>query len=184
MNETNERFVFFWTDDGPNGHFSNWYRRKFVIDDFEYLHVEQYMMAQKAKFFHDSEHYTAILRATEPWDCKSLGKMVKPFDSSRWNSVKFDIVKAGSRAKYEQNPDLMEELLSTGGAILAEASPKDFIWGIGLDADTAAKTPLSQWPGENLMGRALMELRGEFMKKSSVSVCDMAHGAAPTEKET
>ena len=37
--------VFFWLDKGENGYLSNWYQRKFVIDEFEYLHVEQYMMA-------------------------------------------------------------------------------------------------------------------------------------------
>lgn len=93
--------VFFWKDDEENGCFSNWYRRKFVIDDFEYLFVEQYMMAQKAKLFHDSERYTAILRSTNPWECKDLGKQVKPFDSNAWNAVKYDVVKTANRAKYE-----------------------------------------------------------------------------------
>ena len=154
--------VFFWKDNEENGYLSNWYRRKFVIDDFEYLHVEQYMMAQKAKLFHDSARYTAILRATTPRECKSLGKLVTPFDSRTWNAAKFNIVKEGNRAKFEQNPDLKKMLLATGNAILAEASPKDPIWGIGLDAQTAALTDLSEWPGQNLLGRALMELRSEF----------------------
>lgn len=154
--------VFFWKDNEENGCFSNWYPRKFVIDDFEYLHVEQYMMAQKAKLFHDAKRYTAILRASKPWECKDLGKQVTPFDAKAWNAVKFDVVKAGNRAKYEQNPDLKAKLLSTGNAILAEASPKDKIWGIGLDADSAAVTDVSEWPGQNLLGRALMELRSEF----------------------
>ena len=154
--------VFFWKDDEENGCFSNWYRRKFVIDDFEYLHVEQYMMAQKAKLFHDSERYTAILRSTKPWECKDLGKQVKPFDSKKWNAVRFEVVKAGNRAKFMQNPDLKAALLNTGEAILAEASPKDTIWGIGLDAAAAANTDPSRWPGQNLLGRALMELRAEF----------------------
>ena len=154
--------VFFWKDNGENGCFSNWYRRKFVIDDFEYLHVEQYMMAQKAKLFHDSKRYTAILRATDPWECKNLGKQVTPFDAKAWNAVKFDVVKNGNRAKYEQNPDLMKMLLDTGNVILAEASPNDRIWGIGLDAAQAASMDKSEWPGQNLLGRALMELRSEF----------------------
>lgn len=157
--------VFFWKDDEENGCFSNWYRRKFVIDDFEYLFVEQYMMAQKAKLFHDSERYTAILRSTQPWECKDLGKQVKPFDSNAWNAVKYDVVKTANRAKYEQNPDLKAKLLDTGDAILAEASPKDTIWGIGLDAVTAAETNPSEWSGQNLLGRILMELRSEFAEK-------------------
>ena len=155
-------FVFFWKDNEENGYLSNWYRRKFVIDDFEYLHVDQYMMAQKAKLFHDSARYTAILRATNPWECKDLGRQVTPFDAKTWNAVKYDVVKDGNRAKYEQNPDLKKLLLATGNAVLAEASPKDKVWGIGLDAQTAASTDMSEWPGQGLLGLALMELRTEF----------------------
>lgn len=160
--QINPPTIFFWKDDEENGFLSNWYRCKFVIDDFEYLHVEQYMMAQKAKLFHDSARYTAILRATKPWECKDLGKQVTPFDAKTWNAVKYDIVKDGNRAKYEQNPDLKRMLLSTGDAVLAEASPKDKIWGIGLDAETALHVEMSKWPGQSLLGRALMELRAEF----------------------
>lgn len=154
--------VFFWKDDEVNGYFSNWYKRKFVIDDFEYLFMEQYMMAQKAKMFHDVKRYTAILRASKPWECKDLGKQVTPFDPKIWDAAKYDIVKAGNRAKYEQNPDLKAVLLSTGNAILAEASPKDSIRGIGLDAAAVANTDPSEWPGQNLLGKLLMELREEF----------------------
>ena len=65
-----------------NGFLSNWYRCKFVIDDFEYLHVEQYMMAQKAKLFHDSARYTAILRAT--WSfCHWIDLSFSPYFFSR-----------------------------------------------------------------------------------------------------
>lgn len=162
--------VFFWKDDEENGCFSNWFRRKFVIDDFEYQFVEQYMMAQKAKLFHDSERYTAILQSTQPWECKDLGKLVKPFDSKAWNAIKYEVVKTANKAKYEQNPDLMSKLLETGDAILAEASPKDTIWGIGLDAVTAVEISPSEWPGQNLLGKILMELRSEFAaKKTSAS---------------
>ena len=154
--------VFFWKVNEENGWMSNWYRRKFVIDNFEYLHVEQYMMSRKAKLFHDSSSYTAILRETDPQECKKLGKGVRPFDPSRWDEVKYEIVKTGNRAKYEQNPDLKQKLMDTGNALLAEASPRDRIWGIALDAATAARTDPSAWPGQNLLGRILMELREEF----------------------
>ena len=171
--------VFFWKDNEENGCFSNWFRKPFVIDDFEYLHVEQYMMAQKARLFHDSERYTAILRATEPWECKDLGKQVSPFDSEAWDAVKYDVVKTANRAKYEQNPDLMARLINTGNAILAEASPKDTIWGIGLDASAASETDPTEWPGQNLLGKILMELRSEFSgkkAKAAETVLRMAKG--------
>ena len=82
---------------------------------------------------------------------------------------KYDVVKNGNRAKFEQNPDLKKLLLATGNAILAEASPKDKIWGIGLDAQTAESTDMSEWPGQGLLGRALMELRTEFSSDSFAS---------------
>ena len=53
-------------------------------------------------------------------------------------------------------------LLSTGDSILAEASPKDNIWGIALDAQAAAKIDSADWPGENLLGKILMEFREAF----------------------
>jgi ribA/ribD-fused uncharacterized protein len=102
------------------------------------------------------------LRSSSPRECKDLGKQVSPFDSKAWDSVKYDVVKTANRAKYGQNPELRKKLIDTGAAILAEASPKDMIWGIGLDVATASVTPPSEWPGQNLLGRILMELREEF----------------------
>ena len=157
-----QKYVFFWKDSEKNGFLSNWYPRKFVVDDFEYLHMEQYMMAQKAKLFHDARHYTEILRATEPKECKDIGRKVQPFDEKRWNAAKYDLIKIGLRAKFEQNPDLKKGLLATGSRILAEASPYDGIWGIRLDAETAGNMEPSQWPGQNLLGKALMDVRGEI----------------------
>ena len=159
---SDDKYVFFWKETGPNGFFSNWYPSPFIIDDFIYRDVEQYFMAQKAKLFHDAERYTEILRADQPWEYKDLGRLVTPFDPILWDENKYDIVKAGNRAKYAQNPGLKKALLETGTKILAEASPKDKIWGIGLDAPAASALAPFQWPGQNLLGQILMELRSEF----------------------
>ena len=124
------------------------------------------MMAQKAKLFHDHERYTKILRSSEPWECKKLGRGVTPFDAAQWDRVKYDIVKDANRAKYEQNPDLLRKLMETGDSILAEASPMDYEWGIGLDAAAARKSDPYDWPGRNLLGKLLTELRDEFRENS------------------
>ncbi|MBQ1290556.1 MAG: DUF1768 domain-containing protein, partial [Lachnospiraceae bacterium] len=59
--------VFFWRDNEANGCFSNWYRSSFVIDDFAYFCVEQYMMAQKARLFHDAaDPETADPKTADP----------------------------------------------------------------------------------------------------------------------
>ena len=153
--------VLFWNADEPNGVFSNWHDEPFVVDDFCYRHVEQYMMAQKAKLFHDAAHYTAILKCDDPGECKKMGKQVTPFNSFLWDAHKYAIVYTANRAKYEQNPALKEALLATGDLLLAEASPYDKIWGIGLGRGKAALTDPADWEGENLLGKILMQLRKE-----------------------
>ncbi len=157
--EENTTPVFFWHEYDENGCFSNWYSSPFVIDDFCYLHMEQYLMAQKAKLFHDAKAYTAILRATTPDECKKLGRQVMPFDDAKWAAARYDILKTGLMAKFEQNASLKEALLATGNAPLAEASPYDGIFGIKLTAKEAMQLPPSQWPGSNLLGKALTEVR-------------------------
>lgn len=155
-------YTFFWIDTEKNGQFSNWYRREFVIDDFRYFCVEQYMMSQKAKMFHDASSYTKILRADTAEECKAYGRKVCPFDPGKWDAVSYEIVKEGNRQKFKQNPDLKKMLLDTGNNILAEASPKDMVWGIGFTAKKAGAVNPDQWPGKNLLGKLLMELREEF----------------------
>lgn len=170
MQNTNQDVIFFWQECAEYGIFSNWYPASFVIDDFQYLHVEQYMMAQKAKLFHDAKRYTAILRANTPKECKALGREVSPFDARVWDAARYEVVKAGNRAKFSQNPALWRALLDTGDCILAEASPFDGIWGIQMDASAAAQTNPSLWPGKNLLGKVLMELRAEFRSRRPATI--------------
>ena len=47
--------------------------------------------------------------------------------------MKVDVVVKGNIAKFSQNEKLLDFLLSTDDKILVEASPKDTVWGIGLD---------------------------------------------------
>ena len=42
------------------------------------------------------------------------------------------MVTDGNRASFGQNAGLRRRLLDTGAAILAEAIPRDYLWGIGL----------------------------------------------------
>jgi ribA/ribD-fused uncharacterized protein len=66
-------------------------------------------------------------------------------------------------AKFQQNLTLREFLLDTGDRILVEASPVDKIWGIGLAADHPDALFPEKWPGLNLLGIALMEVRSKIM---------------------
>ena len=123
------------------------------------------MMASKARLFGDEEVLSEIMAASTPHDYKKLGKQVSGFVAETWDAVKYDIVVKGNKAKFSQIPVLKEYLLSTGDAILAEASPYDKIWGIGLDREHAEKGSVEQWRGENLLGCALMDVR-DWLKET------------------
>ena len=145
---------------------SQWYDCGFAVDGVSYHTAEQYMMAAKARLFKDEEVLREIMSADNPAAYKKLGRKIHGFDPARWDAVKYDIVVAGNKAKFGQNPLLKEFLLSTGDAILAEASPYDRIWGIGLDRTQAMKGTVNDWKGENLLGCALMEVR-EWLKEQN-----------------
>lgn len=151
--------VLFWHEYETNGGFSNWYMAPFEIDGFTYHSVEQYMMARKAMLFRDEERFVAILKAETPERCKRLGRDVTPYDDASWFAIARDVVREACLAKFRQNPDLKLDLLATGTRPIAEASPFDRVWGIGLDAAEAVRTPMHKWPGRNLLGHVLMEVR-------------------------
>ena len=117
------------------------------------------MMASKARLFGDDEVLKRIMDTSTPLDDKKLGRKVRGFVAEAWDARKYDIVVKGNKAKFSQNPSLKEFILSTGDAIIAEASPYDVVWGIGLDREHAEMGSVSQWQGENLLGCALMDVR-------------------------
>ena len=154
--------VFFWHHTGPYGFLSNWYPAEFTIDGVTYRDTEQYFMAQKAIRFGDTTRLAEIMAAEDPATYKKLGRLVENYDPAVWNAVRYEVMKTGNRAKFAQHPELRQKLLATGDALIAEASPRDCIWGIGYGAERARLTPPDRFRGQNLQGRLLMELREEF----------------------
>lgn len=117
------------------------------------------MMAQKAHLFGDDAVLGEIMQSRLPKQIKALGRKVQGFDSDVWDAYKYGIVLNGNLQKFAQNADLRAYLLSTGNAILVEASPYDDVWGIKMSADQARKSNPLEWCGQNLPGFALMEVR-------------------------
>jgi ribA/ribD-fused uncharacterized protein len=153
-------FTFFFTEASP---FSQWYRCRFTAGEHTFNCAEQYMMHGKAVLFGDPDTAAKILVADHPRQHKALGRKVTGFDDAIWRREREGIVRAGSRAKFTQNPALRELLLATRGTTLVEASPYDRIWGIGLAAtDPRAQDPAS-WRGQNLLGKILTALRDELI---------------------
>lgn len=146
---------------------SQWFPRAFLVDGVRYASAEHFMMAEKARLFHDEESLAKILAAATPADAKALGREVRDFDGAAWDRARFAAVVRGNVAKFGQHADLRAFLLATGDRILVEASPRDTIWGIGLGASNPDARVPSRWRGQNLLGFALMEAREQLRAGSS-----------------
>lgn len=161
---TRDDFVFFWGhEDRWKGLtkvcLSQWYQCPFVVEGQYYNCAEQYMMAEKARIFGDEEIRQQILAEYSQMAMKKLGRKVRNYDDEIWKEKRFDVVVKGNIAKFSQNEKLLDFLLSTDDKILVEASPKDTVWGIGLDESSPEAIQPRKWIGENLLGFALMEVR-------------------------
>ena len=163
-------FIYFWKpeekgDEVTKACLCQWYPCKFTVDGEEYNCAEQFMMAEKARIFGDKEMRDKILHSDDPSEIKHYGKKVKNFVEAVWTELSSDIVVRGNVAKFCQNPKLLCFLLLTGNKILAEASPYDTIWGIGMDEATALPLYPHVWKGQNKLGFALMEVRDIIRNK-------------------
>lgn len=159
MSSTAEtKYVYFWSEKEPEyGCFSQWYRSDFEEDGVRFNCSEQYMMAKKALLFGDQKIYEKIMKTTSPKQMKFLGRKVQNFDPVIWEKERYDIVLCGNMLKFGYNTNILDILRNTSESIIAEASPYDKIWGIGLRKRKGLTK--KNWQGLNLLGEVLMEVR-------------------------
>lgn len=152
-----DRYVFFY-----GGQFSQWYKSEFEIDEMTFYTAEQFMMYKKALTFGDVEIAKLIMDTRDPKKQKYLGRKVRGYDDALWMAVAYDVVFEGNYAKFSQDAALYTLLESTRGKLLVEASPFDKRWGIGMAEDENGVDDPANWKGENLLGKAITEVRIEL----------------------
>lgn len=152
-----DKYVFFWGE-----LYSQWYPADMVIKGITYNTCEQYMMHQKALLFGDTAIAEEVLKTKDPKAQKALGRQIKNFDRTKWDRNCLRIVYEGNLAKFSQHPKLKAELLATGDRIIVEASPEDFIWGVGMSERDYMVLDPANWGGTNLLGLAITLVRQEL----------------------
>ena len=146
--------------------FSNFYDCKFIENGKEWNSSEQCFMAKKAEFFGDIDIYNKILDAKTPKTAKSLGRKVQCFDADKWLEVCFDKMYEAVYAKFSQNEDLKEFILSKDfeDKDFVEGSPFDGIWGVKMDYRNPDIDNENNWKGQNLLGKVLNKVRNDLIK--------------------
>ena len=154
-----DKHVAFW-----GSAFSNFYPCHFQEGDWHWISSEQCFMAKKAEYFKDTEILEEILKAETPEKAKKLGRKVKNFDAEKWSEVCFEKMYEAVYAKFSQNSDLKELILSDEfeGKGFVEGSPFDAIWGVKMDWRNPDIDDEGNWQGQNLLGKVLNKVREDL----------------------
>jgi len=152
-----DKIILFW-----GGVLSNWYKSDFICDNTQFNCVEQYMMRKKAIVFGDYDAAKKVMSTKDPRKQKAIGRTVRNFDGDVWLEKCREEVYPGIRAKFTQNDKLGDLLRGTGAKVIAEASPYDKIWGIGLSTNDKRAQNQSFWQGLNILGELLMKARKDI----------------------
>uniref|UniRef100_A0A7S2KLB6 NADAR domain-containing protein n=1 Tax=Zooxanthella nutricula TaxID=1333877 RepID=A0A7S2KLB6_9DINO len=158
--------VLFWKDTQKNGYLSNWARSPLCVDGRTFNCVEQYIMWSKAVLMGDGTREAAIMATADPQRQKRLGKCVHPWDEALWARRREAVLCAAVAAKFGQNEELRARLLRTHPRRLAEASPSDNVYGIGMAPDDPRAQDPAVWKGQNLLGRALEQVRADLLAQA------------------
>ena len=154
--------IYFW-----NGVYSQWSKSIFTEDGVTYPNAEQYMMQKKAEVFGATDILDQMKKTSDPRVVKGLGRKIKNFDDAIWDKHKMKIVTQAQILKFTQNPLLLEQLLEDRDRVIVEASPVDRVWGIGLHYDNDEVLNESNWNGQNLLGKCIMEAREQIINEGN-----------------
>lgn len=150
---------FYRSDEKPYGAFSNLYRSPVIFEDREFPTAEHAYQAGKARKIEVREW---ILSAPSPSLVAMAAHGLYVWDVvENWSKIKFDRMRAVLYAKFTQNIELKELLISTGNVRIIETATVDNsvnrIWG-----EVNGK-------GKNMLGVLLMELREKLKSEISIS---------------
>ena len=102
----------------------------------------------------NNEIANKILNAKTPEEAREIAIEHKSERIPNWSEIKYDCMKAIFRLKAEQNPIVLNALLSTKDNIIIEhCVDEDTDWGVDNNLQ-----------GENNLGRLWMEVREEYKK--------------------
>lgn len=137
--------IYFYKINDEYGCFSNFARYGFELDGKWWMTSEHYFQAQK---FCGTEYEEIIRLLDNPMKAAEMGRNRELPLRADWEQVKDDIMRKAVLAKFTQNDEIKNVLLSTGRETIVENTSNDYYWGCGKDGS-----------GKNMLGIILMEVR-------------------------
>lgn len=149
----------------PLSPLSNLYPCTLKIANINFNSAEQALQYHRALLLKDIMTQKKIMELDDPFKIMLISKHLK---GPAWDGHKTDILYSILREKFEQNPSLAEYILLTEGRHLVECT-LDREWGAGISLFSSELDNL-KFPGKNMTGYALMQIRSDLKRSSSTSV--------------
>lgn len=119
---------------------------------------------QACRFPFHPEIQEAIISEPSPMNAKSVGRKNIHHSRNDWDDVRIAVMRWCLRIKLSQNWDKFSAVLAqTQNKPIVEFTRTDKMWGAVQQGDT--------YVGVNALGRLLMEIREEYVKKGAQPYC-------------
>ena len=156
----NENTIGFFGEINP---LSNFYPSSFIHEGVQYISSEQLIQANKAKLFGDTETYNEILCCTTSLECKNLSKQIRNVDEKKWEEEALNACLPGIRAKFYQNTNVIDTLVSKTGIKRIVECASDRLWGTGVPlGDPECLDPM-KWISQGILGQILECIHDEVL---------------------
>jgi ribA/ribD-fused uncharacterized protein len=185
MNESNIPVILFYEPDtNEYGYLSLKWPVELEFNSTMYHSAYQAILAEIAKSFNDQENLKRIMLSETADEITYTMEDVpgdKEINETKWNDLFKQLIYDINNIKFNQYPELSNRLLETKNAILGAYEPDDNLIGIGLSLDNIqSKNPIN-WTGQNILGKALMDIRNKIQTDRAIKLQETAVSVAPIQ---
>ena len=159
VNDRTVSAVYFHRPEEPDGYLSNWFCAEFDLDGIHFTSTEQYIMYRKCMLLGNQASAKEVLATDDPEKQQTIGQKAQGYIGNLWAGSCQVIAVKGLMAKFSQNEDLKQRLLSTGDSWLVECAGSDKVWVCGVRLKDDRRHDIANWTGTNILGFALMQVR-------------------------
>lgn len=150
-----------------------------------YNSAKQALAAELAKGFNDEQNLQRIMTAESPQEITyQLSDVPGEADANepKWNDLTKRLLYDINIVKFNQYPELAGRLLETKNAQLGAYIPDDNLLGIGISLDNVQSLNPVNWTGQNLLGKALMDIRQKIRSDQEMAAQQAAAEAKPVPR--
>lgn len=150
-----------------------------------YNSAQQALAAELAKGFNDQTGLQKIMLAESPDEIDYKLENVPgeaEVNETKWNDLTKQLIYDINIAKFNQYPELTARLLETKTAMLGAYIPNDNLIGIGISIDNVQSKDPVNWTGQNILGKALMDIRQKIQSDREIAQQQAALAATAKPK--